>query len=47
VILFIGDGMSLPTVTASRIYRAQYEAREQGKEVNWSETFRHFAFEYC
>ena len=42
VILFIGDGMSLPTVTAARIYKAQYEARQQGLEVNGEETFLTF-----
>ena len=42
VILFIGDGMSLPTVTAARIYKAQYEARQQGLEANGEETFLTF-----
>jgi alkaline phosphatase len=28
VIIFVGDGMSLPTVTASRIYKAQYNGRQ-------------------
>jgi alkaline phosphatase len=28
VIIFVGDGMSLPTVTASRIYKAQYKGRQ-------------------
>jgi alkaline phosphatase len=37
VIIFVGDGMSLPTVTASRIYKAQYKAR-QG--VNFNKLFK-------
>ena len=50
VIIFVGDGMSLPTLTASRIYKAQYEGRSQRKEVNGEETlltfeqFPHAAF---
>jgi hypothetical protein len=43
VIIFVGDGMSLPTVTAGRIYRAQQEARNAGKEeVNGEESFLTF-----
>lgn len=42
VIVFIGDGMSLPTLTASRIYKAQYEARQSGASVNGEETYLSF-----
>ncbi len=42
VIIFVGDGMSLPTVSASRIYKAQYEGRKAGKDVNGEETFLTF-----
>ena len=42
VIIFVGDGMSLPTVTAGRIYRAQQEARSAGKEVNGEESLLAF-----
>lgn len=31
VILFVGDGMGLPTITASRIYRGQLQ-KENGEE---------------
>ena len=37
VIIFVGDGMSLPTLTASRIYQAQLNARLQNKKVNGEE----------
>ena len=42
VIIFVGDGMSLPTVTAARIYKAQYEGRQLGKEVNGEESYLNF-----
>ena len=42
VIIFVGDGMSLPTVSAARIYKAQYEGRTEGKDVNGEETFLNF-----
>ena len=42
VIIFVGDGMSLPTVTAARIYKAQYEGRQQGKQVNGEESYLNF-----
>jgi alkaline phosphatase len=42
VIIFIGDGMSLPTVTAARIYKAQYKAREAGEEANGEESYLTF-----
>ena len=43
VILFIGDGMSLTTLTASRIYKAQYHGRKDGKPVKGEES--HLVFE--
>lgn len=43
IIIFIGDGMNLPTVTAARIYKAQYEARKLKKRVNGEES--HLTFE--
>ena len=33
VILFIGDGMSLTTVTAARIYRGQQKQQRSGEEL--------------
>ena len=42
VIIFIGDGMSLPTVTSARIYKAQYEASQAGKKVNGEESLLTF-----
>ena len=42
VIIFIGDGMSLPTLTASRIYKAQKEGRERGQKVNGEESLLFF-----
>ena len=33
VILFIGDGMSLATVTAARIYRGQQKQQRSGEEL--------------
>ena len=36
IIIFVGDGMSLPTLTASRIYKAQYEARKVSSTSNFS-----------
>ena len=55
IILFIGDGMSLPTLTATRIYKAQHNARISGTKVNGEEasltfqTFPHTALSktYC
>ena len=39
VILFIGDGMSLTTVTAARIYRGQQKLKRSGEELllSWEE----------
>ena len=39
VILFIGDGMSLTTVTAARIYRGQQKQQRSGEEteLSWEE----------
>ena len=39
VILFIGDGMSLTTVTAARIYRGQQKLQRSGEELllSWEE----------
>ena len=42
VIIFVGDGMSLPTLTASRIYQAQLNARLQKKKVNGEENLLFF-----
>ena len=42
VIIFIGDGMSLPTLTASRIYKAQKEGRESGENVSGEESLLFF-----
>jgi alkaline phosphatase len=42
VIIFVGDGMSIPTLTASRIYKAQYQGRKQGKHVSGEETLLTF-----
>ena len=42
VIIFVGDGMSIPTLTASRIYKAQYQGRQQGKAVDGEETLLTF-----
>jgi alkaline phosphatase len=43
VIIFVGDGMSLPTVTASRIYKAQYDGSgTKRKEVNGEESLLFF-----
>ena len=55
IILFIGDGMSLTTLTAARIFKAQYNGRRKGKRVNGEEsnltfqTFPHMALSktYC
>ena len=55
IILFIGDGMSLTTLTASRIYKAQFKGRQEGTHVNGEEssltfqTFPHTALSktYC
>jgi alkaline phosphatase len=50
IIIFIGDGMSLPTVSSARIYKAQREAALRGEKVNGEEslltfeTFPHAAF---
>ena len=33
VILFVGDGMSLTTVTAARIYRGQQKQQRSGEEL--------------
>ena len=41
IILFIGDGMSLPTLTASRIYKAQREVNFDGS-VNGEESLLFF-----
>lgn len=52
VIIFIGDGMSLPTVYSARLYKALYEANQQNppqEDVNVEgslltfETFPHAA----
>ena len=39
VILFVGDGMSLTTVTAARIYRGQQKLNRSGEELllSWEE----------
>lgn len=39
VILFIGDGMSLTTITAARIYRGQQKKERSGEELllSWEE----------
>ena len=39
VILFVGDGMSLTTVTAARIYRGQQTLNRSGEELllSWEE----------
>jgi len=42
IIIFVGDGMSLPTLTASRIYKAQYEARKVNKTANGEESLLFF-----
>ena len=45
IILFIGDGMSLTTLTASRIYKAQFKGRNEGRHVKGEEsslTFQKF-----
>ena len=45
IILFIGDGMSLPTLTAARIYKAQEKGRKKGEIVHGEEsslTFQKF-----
>jgi hypothetical protein len=42
VIIFVGDGMSLPTLTATRIYQAQLNARQQKKKVNGEESLLFF-----
>ena len=55
IILFIGDGMSLTTLTASRIYKAQFKGRKEGTRVKGEEssltfqTFPHTALSktYC
>ena len=55
IIIFIGDGMSLTTLTAARIYKAQYKGRKEGKLVKGEEasltfqTFPHTALSktYC
>ena len=55
IIIFIGDGMSLPTLTAARIFKAQHNGRMEGKKVNGEEssltfqTFPHLGLSktYC
>ena len=42
VVIFVGDGMSIPTLTASRIYKAQHQGRLQGIHVNGEETLLTF-----
>jgi alkaline phosphatase len=42
VIIFVGDGMSLPTLTAARIYKAQKDGRERGEKVNGEESLLFF-----
>ena len=39
VILFVGDGMSLTTVSAARIYRGQQKQERSGEELylSWEE----------
>ena len=39
VILFVGDGMSLTTITAARIYRGQQKKQRSGEELllSWEE----------
>ena len=39
VLFFVGDGMSLTTITASRIYRGQQEQQRSGEELllSWEE----------
>ncbi len=42
VILFVGDGMSLPTLTASRLYKADKEGKENIEaSLLFFETFPH------
>lgn len=41
IIVFLGDGMSIETLTASRIYKAQRKAAED-KPVNGEETLLTF-----
>ena len=42
VVIFVGDGMSLPTVTAARIYKAQKEGRSNSEgSLLFFETFPH------
>ena len=43
IILFIGDGMSLTTLTASRIYKAQFKGRKIKKHVKGEES--HLTFQ--
>jgi len=44
VIIFIGDGMSLPTVTGARIYQAQRQGSKWGEESSLTmDTLPHFA----
>ena len=42
IIVFLGDGMSIETLTASRIYKAQNQATQQGKPVNGEESLLTF-----
>ena len=42
IILFIGDGMSLTTLTAARIYKSQYKGRKERKRVNGEESYLTF-----
>ena len=39
VLLFVGDGMSLTTITAARIYRGQQRKQRSGEELllSWEE----------
>ena len=42
VIIFVGDGMSLPTLTASRVYKSQKEGKENSEgSLLFLETFPH------
>ncbi len=41
-VIILGDGMSIPTLTASRIYKAQYQGRQLGRAVDGEETLLTF-----
>ena len=44
IVLFLGDGMGIPTVTAARIYKGQSKSKFSGEESQLLfETFPHVA----